>query len=156
MVKKIRIWIWISVANNPGVDLESSGYRKKKSKKAQGAQKKNKREQTRGCHHGHSSVTSLTSLWSRASHIIASDEDLGDAMNEVICDILTKCLHHDICAPAMYVDGLTEGKLYCYRTHIRIYRPKGTPKSPSANREPKNSGQKPRQRHLVRIEVRNI
>ena len=42
----------------------------------------------------HSSVTSLISLWSRASHIIASDEDLGDAMNDVITEILTKSLHH--------------------------------------------------------------
>ena len=38
----------------------------------------------------HSSVTSLTSLWSRASHIIASDEDLGDAINEVMTEILTQ------------------------------------------------------------------
>ena len=44
----------------------------------------------------HSSVTSLTSLWSRASHIIASDEYLGDAMNNVMTEILTKSLHHDI------------------------------------------------------------
>ncbi len=37
----------------------------------------------------HSSVTSLTSLWSRASHIIASDEYLGDAMNEVMTEMLS-------------------------------------------------------------------
>ena len=46
----------------------------------------------------HCSVTSLTSLWSRASHIIASDEDLGDAMNVVMTQILTKILHHDVCS----------------------------------------------------------
>ncbi len=50
----------------------------------------------------HSSVTSLTSLWSRASHIIASDEDLGDASNEVMTEILTESLHHDICSPFAY------------------------------------------------------
>ena len=38
----------------------------------------------------HSSVTSLTSLWSRASHIIASDEYLGDAWNEVMTEIELK------------------------------------------------------------------
>ena len=65
----------------------------------------------------HSSVTSLTSLWSMASHIIAKDEDLGDATNEAMTEILIKILHHDICAKAMYVDGFTEGKPYCYRTH---------------------------------------
>ena len=52
-----------------------------------------------------------------ASHIIASDEDLGDAMNEIVTEILTRSLHHDICSRAMYADGLTEGKPYCYRTH---------------------------------------
>ncbi len=44
----------------------------------------------------HSSVTSLTSLSCRARHIIPSDEYLGDAMNEVMTEILTKRLHHDI------------------------------------------------------------
>ena len=53
----------------------------------------------------HSSVTSLTSLSCRAGHIFPSDEYLGgamnevmpgDAMNEVMTEILTKRLHHDI------------------------------------------------------------
>ena len=47
----------------------------------------------------HSSVTSLTSLLARASHIIASDEDLGDVINEVMTEILTESLHRDICSP---------------------------------------------------------
>ncbi len=62
-------------------------------------------------------LTPLLPPWPAYVQGPASDEDLGDAMNEVMTEILTKSFHHDICSPAMYVDDLTEGKPYCYRTH---------------------------------------